>query len=280
MKVFISWARDTSRQYAKAVAQWLGDTLQTVDPYFTEEAITSGTAWRQDVRKNLEASNFGLACMTSDNLTAPWLLFEAGALSKLVEPAKVCCLLFGVEPEDLPEPLSMFQARHFSKENMLAVARDINAAHAERVLSDALVERAFKRTWPDLDKAAAAVEPAPATSPPEAVSPEMKMLRRIYGEVSAQGSRLSEAASQFSNRDIVNMIESLRRAIEAGAGREGVYVDYGTFPTGPAEVYTRPSATVLRFDPNAVRVGGGAQPAEAGAPPTGEREEPGRGRHK
>ena len=54
----------------------------------------------------LAAAKAGIICVTPSNLEAPWILFEAGALSKTLENTFVCPLLIGLEPADVSGPLA------------------------------------------------------------------------------------------------------------------------------------------------------------------------------
>jgi hypothetical protein len=45
------------------------------------EEIGSGVRWNAELASALDATNFGIVCVTKSNLTAPWLLFESGALA-------------------------------------------------------------------------------------------------------------------------------------------------------------------------------------------------------
>ena len=52
----------------------------------------------------LENSTFGILCVTKDNINAPWLSFEAGALSKTMDKSFVspfCLILRGQKLTDL-----------------------------------------------------------------------------------------------------------------------------------------------------------------------------------
>ena len=82
MKVFISWSGDTSRMIADEIRKWLPGVLQAVKPYFSPDDIAKGTRWESEISKELEASSVGLLVITPDNIQAPWLMFEAGALAK------------------------------------------------------------------------------------------------------------------------------------------------------------------------------------------------------
>lgn len=44
--------------------------------------IDKGTRWREEVGTALDTMKAGIICLTPENLSAEWLLFEAGALSK------------------------------------------------------------------------------------------------------------------------------------------------------------------------------------------------------
>jgi hypothetical protein len=59
-----------------------------------------------------ETSNSGVICVTPENLNSPWVLFEAGALAKAMQGAKVIPLLFDLEFSDISGPLAQFQAKN------------------------------------------------------------------------------------------------------------------------------------------------------------------------
>ena len=87
MRVFISWSGDTSKRLAEALRDWLPGVLQAVKPYFTPNDIEKGTRWSGEIAGELEKASFGLFCLTRDNINSPWMMFEAGALSKHVDKA-------------------------------------------------------------------------------------------------------------------------------------------------------------------------------------------------
>jgi hypothetical protein len=107
-KVFLSWGGELSRKLAEALREWLPAALQYVKPYFTPDDVEKGTKWNAEIAKELETSNIGIICLTRDNTERPWILFEAGALSKTVDKSRVCTLLFNLESTDLKGPLTNF----------------------------------------------------------------------------------------------------------------------------------------------------------------------------
>lgn len=92
-KVFISWSGELSRKLGEALRNWLPAALQFVKPYFSPEDIEKGAKWGSEISKELETSNIGVICLTSENTEKPWILFEAGALSKRVVFAHYCLIL-------------------------------------------------------------------------------------------------------------------------------------------------------------------------------------------
>lgn len=89
MKVFISWSGDLSHAMAQALADWMPNVIQAVKPFLSSEAIQKGARWFEQIGGQLEETHFGVLCLTRSNLNAPWILFEAGALSKQLEIARV-----------------------------------------------------------------------------------------------------------------------------------------------------------------------------------------------
>lgn len=152
MKVFISWSGDKSKAIASVFKEWIPAVIQAAKPYFSPNDIDKGARWSNEIAKELETSRIGIICLTDDNLQAPWLMFEAGALSKSMEIARVCPILFGVEPTDLAGPLVQFQAAPFSKDEIHKVIKTINAQLGESSLDSNVVDSVFEKWWPDLEE--------------------------------------------------------------------------------------------------------------------------------
>jgi len=98
MKVFISWSGPISREVAVALRDWLPSVIQAVEPYVSSEDIDPGVRWGVDIAGQLDDTEFGVLCVTRNNVTAPWLNFEAGALSKSVERSRVVPFLIDLSP--------------------------------------------------------------------------------------------------------------------------------------------------------------------------------------
>ena len=107
---------ELSKSLAAAIRDWLPTTLQYVKPYFTPADIEKGAKWDNEISEALEASNFCIIAMTRESLDSKWITFEAGALSKKIEKARICTVLFGIEPTDVKGPLERFQWTRFLKD--------------------------------------------------------------------------------------------------------------------------------------------------------------------
>ena len=93
----------------------------------------------------------GIICLTNDNQTAPWLLFEAGALSKTIEKTYVIPYLIDLAPSDiLPGPLTQFQAKRANKSETWELVRTLNRA-MDNPLADDQLNRGFERCWNELE---------------------------------------------------------------------------------------------------------------------------------
>jgi hypothetical protein len=190
VKVFISWSGDRSKLVALKLREWLPIVVPNAEPWLSQEDIRAGATWLQELRRQLERTDFGILCLTPGNLGAPWLLFEAGALAKRVEQALVCPYLIGFA--DFPTgPLGQFQGKLANKEDTWIVVRDINATDAEKE-DEIRLRRRFEALWPELelslDEAQRLPEDVPrfgAPSPDEKVEELLKLVRGVSRIVAA-----------------------------------------------------------------------------------------------
>lgn len=154
MKVFLSWSGHKSHQVALALRDWLPSVIQSVTPYVSSEDIDKGARWSTDIAKELEDSSFGILCVTKDNLEAPWLLFEAGALSKMMEKGAVCPFLFDLKMAEIKEgPILQFQTTVYEKDDIKKLLISLNKSCGDTGLKEELLLKSFDVWWPSLDEA-------------------------------------------------------------------------------------------------------------------------------
>lgn len=153
MRIFISWSGERSQGLALALHDWLKTILGNIEPWMSKEDIDLGTRWSQSIADELDKANFGVICLTKENMTAPWLLFEAGALTKSVGASQAIPLLFEMEQRDLPSasPLSQIQGEKFEKDGLLRVIKTISKASKDS-REDRQIEELFEAMWPKLNE--------------------------------------------------------------------------------------------------------------------------------
>lgn len=146
--VFISWSGKTSHKFALALHDWLPDVIQAIEPYMSSEDTRKGTRWFQDIHEMLQIINFGILCITTENIHADWILFEAGALSKLGS-SRVSPILINVKNPDLAgSPLMHFNTTSVSKDEFKKLLISINESLGEKGLPERKLEKAFEIAWP------------------------------------------------------------------------------------------------------------------------------------
>jgi hypothetical protein len=116
------------------------------------EDIEAGARWSTNIADELSETRFGVICLTQDNQTAPWILFEAGALAKTIENTFVVPYLIDLGPADIQRgPLNQFQAKRANKTETWELGRTLNR-RLESPLLESQIERTFEKWWPDLEK--------------------------------------------------------------------------------------------------------------------------------
>lgn len=154
MKVFISWSGHKSFKVATILKEWIPCVIQDIEPYFSSEDIDKGARWSTDIAKELEEASFGILCVTKENLKSEWLNFEAGALSKAIDKAKVCPFLFDLKPSDISNsPILQFQMTNVDRDDIFKLFKSMNACLENRKLEDGRLEKVFTTFWPNMDAA-------------------------------------------------------------------------------------------------------------------------------
>lgn len=151
MKVFLSWSGEQSHKVAIIFRDWFPSVIQSIEPYVSSEDIDKGARWSTDIAKELEDSTYGILCVTQENLNAPWLNFEAGALSKTMEKSFVSPFLFNIKRSEVLGPILQFQSTIFDKEDIKKLLLSLNKACADQKLPDERVHKAFEVWYPTLE---------------------------------------------------------------------------------------------------------------------------------
>jgi EAL domain-containing protein (putative c-di-GMP-specific phosphodiesterase class I) len=114
--------------------------------------IPAGARWQNDIAHELDKASFGIICVTPENMNKPWLMFEAGALSKSMKASRVCPLVYSLELSDLSGPVAQFQANILDRDGIYQVLKAINAAMLENGLDENQLADQFEMLWSRLDQ--------------------------------------------------------------------------------------------------------------------------------
>lgn len=150
MKVFLSWSGTRSHKVALVFRDWLPSVIQEIVPYVSSEDIDKGARWSTDIAKELSDSTFGILCVTRENINAPWLTFEAGALSKTMDKAFVSPFLFDIKRSEVDGPILQFQSTIFEKDDLKKLVTTLNKACDKDGLSSDRLSKAFEVWYPTL----------------------------------------------------------------------------------------------------------------------------------
>lgn len=89
--------------------------------------------------------------VTKTNYKAPWIIYEAGALSKTVQ-SRVIPILCNMNILDIANtPLSQFNCALATKHEFWAVIAAINAK-CQRPIEEFRLQKTFEKWWPDFEK--------------------------------------------------------------------------------------------------------------------------------
>ena len=149
MKLFISWSGEFSQKVAKTLYKWIPIIIQSVDVFYSPDDIAKGENWGNRLDKALSECGFGIICLTPENIAAPWIHFEAGALSTALN-ARISAVMLGVNPSDLKGPLTRYQNTVFDREDFFQLFQSINSAN-ETPLKQEILTNAFDNAWEKLE---------------------------------------------------------------------------------------------------------------------------------
>lgn len=81
-KIFISWSGPNSKLIAKGIKKAFEEIIfkDKVTCFVSDVDISSGSDWWNKIKGELRTSKYGIVCITKENVKAPWIYFEAGAL--------------------------------------------------------------------------------------------------------------------------------------------------------------------------------------------------------
>jgi hypothetical protein len=182
------------------------------------EDVEKGARWNSDIARQLNGTTVGIICLTPENLTSPWILFEAGALSKTLESTFVCPYLLGVEPSDLKGPLVQFQSTRAEKEDTRRLMNTINSALRDGALPERRINEAYGVWWPRLEQNLKSISDRRATSvqPPRSDRDILEEVLELMRDM-ARGRLGGAQRPEFLGPDVRSpeaLAKAFRRSLE------------------------------------------------------------------
>jgi hypothetical protein len=212
LETFISWSGQRSKLVAEALRNWLPKVIQSARPWMSAEDIDAGARWLTDVSGTLNQAKVGIICVTPENQHNPWLLFEAGALSKTLEQTRVCPLAFEMSPGQIKGPLSQFQANELNRIGIGKVLKTINeSVGVERIIHASALDEIIDVWWPKLEEQLRQIPPETAPTPVRGVSDQLEELLVLSRE-NLRRENLRLEASKERDEKAEQMIQLMERA--------------------------------------------------------------------
>ncbi len=148
MHVFISWSGELSRDIAGKLSVFLEHVVHGIDIFISTQDIDAGERWEEKISKELEIANHAVLCITKTNQYAPWLVYEAGALGKIVGRSKVIPYTIGVSPGELKSgPLSRFQGKENNEDGTWELVISLNRS-VDYPKDERFIRENFDVWWP------------------------------------------------------------------------------------------------------------------------------------
>lgn len=253
MKVFISWSGPQSKVMAESLKVWLKLVIQAVEPFVSSLDIAKGDRGLRVIATELEQTIFGIICVTRENSQAPWINFEAGALSKALGESRVIPCLLDLPVKDLTGPLAQFQATSStSKEDIWAMVRGIRDHAGLNGLDDVQLEATMDAFWPRLEakleqarnEPTARLESTPVRGTGEILEEILVLARRQEGALRGLSERVDSSIPMHQARQ-GSEVEFERKAHRAVVDALTASVDipkdsalrYEVITDGTPEVY-------------------------------------------
>jgi hypothetical protein len=139
----------------KVVPQLSGQVFVSVE-------LEKGVRWFEEIIQRLEGARAGILCLTAENLSSPWLHFEAGALAKGLhsgsdhssEPLRnrIFTYLHGVTPANLAGPLAQYQSASTTREDTWSLIEALVRILFPDDTTDESWSTAFPDAWREFEK--------------------------------------------------------------------------------------------------------------------------------
>jgi len=234
MKVFISWSGRRSHEVADALAGWLKKVIQSAEPWVSSD-MERGVKWLAEIGKSLDAHSIGILCVTPGNVKAPWLNFEAGALSKQIgdEVRVIPYLLDFRSSNELQPPLGQFNASLANEQGTFELVKTLNA-HSETQLTEIHLDETFKMWWPKLREKLESIRTSGKGQLPERRSMDDKVDEILSAVREFGRNNISDTA--LAAAQVLGIVEKYSGTAGRELRRPGGHIELGGGSAGGAMI--------------------------------------------
>lgn len=206
MKVFLSWSGQRSKEVANLLSDWLCCVIQASRPWISTRDLDRGSLWFGEINDQLKDTTVGIICLTQENKTRPWILFEAGALAKGLSTSRVCTLLVDLDPKDIEDPLAQFNHTFPTRDSVMGLVKTLNSTLASNALDNRILEQVFNTYWPQFEDSFNKILTTTEAQPPSKPRPKEDVLGEILENTRMLNSkvrRLEHDVERARLRDMV-----------------------------------------------------------------------------
>jgi hypothetical protein len=153
LKVFISWSGN-SKGVALAINKALPSLFDKASPWISTEN-RSGSIWLPAIDEQLTDTDFGIICVTKANQHAPWLNFEAGALSRRVDAKRELMPVLLIDFDAMNEvegPVTGFQMQMATLDGFFSIMKDLNSCELGPHINEKILRTRVELVWVDIEK--------------------------------------------------------------------------------------------------------------------------------
>lgn len=219
MKIFIAWSKGASKSIGLALKEWLLEINRAVfSPVISDENIAAGSVWHTALDRELKSADFGVLCVTEENLDSAWLCYESGVLAastarndKTNAAPHVAPIRFGnVNASRIAGPIQHFQSIPFEKGKMLSFVLQLNAysrftnPNAQNFLDEKDITENFERAYPALEESVRKILskelPAAAQERKDELTEKLSGILERLERLSAGGGAVPESVSPIPQK--------------------------------------------------------------------------------
>lgn len=216
-KIFISWSGNNGKNIALELKRVLETDVfsNQMNCFVSASDIVSGENWWKKIKSELTTSSMGIVCVTRENIKAPWIYFEAGAL--VGNNVKTIPLLFKCNVDILAAtPLKESQAICFQdKSEFLKMLVDINGKFKILDISseqfEAIAFRAHDKIQNDLKSVFEELEQSDYINETCVYPEDIQIVNRKSVFVSAFMNALKDKEYEEQRTSLRKVVDSLKK---------------------------------------------------------------------